>query len=139
MKTKPKRFTFRMLYGPDIQTPFTVLAGMAVIRSPGTAFGLPPGCTWPGASLPDDLQSHLRPATVELFPETVLDTEVALTDLQVGIVIIRALSLQIGPTFMRFRLLPPGIGRACNQATVAGAIGVARESISPLIRGQGPR
>jgi len=83
--------------GPNIQQPFQVLTGIAVIFTEHYAFPLPAGSAWPGEALPADLAEALYPVSVELLPGTITENEVSSSALEAGLILLRAVVLMKGP------------------------------------------
>ena len=127
----------KIIPGPDVDQPFRVVTGIAVVFTVEYSFPIPPGCTWPGRFLVPELLDHVQAENVQLLPGTTLSTEVSDEDLRAGNALAHVVALMKGSLRRRYALLITDTEELGNRGTLAGALSVTREYLSTydLLRG----
>ena len=120
----------KLLLGPNVNEPFRVVTGMAVVFAVEFSFPIPAGSTWPGRLLIPELLEHVRPEEIQLLPGTTLSTEVSEEDLRSGNALAHVVALIRGPLERRYALLTRDAVTNGNRGTLAGAMSITREYLS---------
>ena len=128
----------RTEWGPPLEEPFTVLTGFVVISTASNATLLvTAGGCWPGVdNLSAELLAHLQPVAASVTPGTKTSPHVSPAAIEGGLacLLVQALTsfgelsfrLELG---RRYLLLDE-----ISRTTVAGVLGVSRESLSYAIK-----
>ncbi|MGY2895888.1 hypothetical protein [Deinococcus sp. UYEF24] len=120
----------KIIPGPDVDQPFRVVTGIAVVFTAEYSFPIPAGSTWPGRLLAPELLDHVQAEDVQLLPGTTLSVEVSEEDLRAGNALAHAVALMKGPLRRRYALLIKDAEEQGNRGTLAGALSVTREYLS---------